>query len=232
MGEDKPAYQQGVDIEAQTIGELAVEIAAQTINELDVDVTAQSVGNLAVDLAAQSVQNIGVDIEAQTISDLGIDIQTQSIDVLDNNIKLNRAEDIALETVTRTATVADGVTEVTEITPPAGEVWELQFLDIEVDRTGGTGNHEVSVGLDGLGGTNILFGEYDGGEFISYSNGYWDSPNVRVEPKDQGTLQLDIIKNIRLDESRGLEFVYFNDTGVDNTGDRDYELYARKIQVT
>jgi hypothetical protein len=232
MGDDKPAYQQGVDIEAQTIGELAVEIAAQTISELDVDVTSQSIGNLAVDLAAQSIQNIGVDIEAQTISDLGIDIQTQSIDVLDNNIKLNRAEDIALEDITRTGDVADLETETTVITPPAGEVWEIQYIDIEVDPTGGGGTHQVELALNGLGGTTALFAEYNGSDFISYSTGRWQNSPVEAQPADQGSLQLDIIKGLRIDAGRGIEFVYFNDSGATNTGNRDYQVYARKIQVS
>lgn len=52
----------GVDIEAQSIGNLAVDIAAQTVSRLSVDIATQTIERLSVDIAAQSISVLSMDI--------------------------------------------------------------------------------------------------------------------------------------------------------------------------
>ncbi len=67
MAIDRPDWQQGTDIEAQTIEQLNIDIIAQTLATLDVDLVAQTLGSLNVDIIAQTIGNIAINILQQAV---------------------------------------------------------------------------------------------------------------------------------------------------------------------
>ena len=67
MAIDRPDWTEGVDIEAQTVDEIAVNIAAQTLGTIKADIIAQTVENLTVDLAAQTLEQLNINILQQGI---------------------------------------------------------------------------------------------------------------------------------------------------------------------
>jgi hypothetical protein len=75
-----------ININKQTVSELAIDIARQSIATLGIDIQNQSVGNLAMDIAQQSLGNLAVDIGQQSIGNLDINIKNQEISELSIDI--------------------------------------------------------------------------------------------------------------------------------------------------
>jgi len=86
MAIDRPDWQRGVDIEAQSLATLNMDIIAQTIASLNVDIIAQTLAELKINIAGQDLAEVAVDIAAQTIGNLSIDLVAQTIANLDMNI--------------------------------------------------------------------------------------------------------------------------------------------------
>lgn len=56
-----------MDIEAQTIGDIAIDIATQTLSTLSVDLVAQTLSQINIDIAAQTIGNLSIDLVAQAL---------------------------------------------------------------------------------------------------------------------------------------------------------------------
>jgi len=129
---DLPDWTTGVDIAAQTVGNLAVDIAAQTVGNIAIDIAAQTLGQVNVNIAASAVTinvataagehvdtdivssiqldvniaaqavTLGVDITAQSVGNIAIDIAAQSV----GNINVNLAASAITLNVNITGSVA------------------------------------------------------------------------------------------------------------------------------
>jgi len=86
MAIDRPDWQAGIDIEAQTLATLNMDIIAQTIAALKVDIIAQTLAELKINIAGQDLAQVAVDIAAQSIGNLAIDLVAQTIANLDINV--------------------------------------------------------------------------------------------------------------------------------------------------
>ena len=86
MAIDRPDWQSGIDIEAQSLANLNMDIVAQTIAQLDIDIIAQTLAQLKINIAGQDLAQVAVDIAAQTIGNLSIDLVAQTIANINMNI--------------------------------------------------------------------------------------------------------------------------------------------------
>lgn len=130
---DLPDWTTGVDILAQTIGNLNVDIVAETIAHLHIDIVAQSVGNLNVNIAASAV-TLNVAIQSSAVT-LNVNISSQSV-----NLNVN----IAASAVTLNVAIASSAVT----------------LNVAIQSSAVTLNVNVSTSVDinikTSGGANII----------------------------------------------------------------------------
>jgi len=241
---DEPDFspRRGVDILSQSVGNLAVELAAETIGSLAVDIATQSVGDLDVNITGSTgtldvnldsqTAEIGIDIQSQTISDLGIDIQNQSLQTVDQETVALPSENINFIQVNDTTNVsANGGFSDTFIRPPAGELWEIFALELRSGPVPGatSGTHEIFVRSE-TEAIDLLKGESSHNNSLVYQYKYWQDADVQARPPDVAA-QGNVVEGARIDNTRGLQIEYFNDTDSNQDNLREYRLWVRRIDI-
>lgn len=220
------------DIAAQSVGNLDTNIAAQTVGDLAVDIAAQTIGSLDADITAQSVGDLAIDVAAQTIGNIDMDVAAQSLSVIESDQQINSSESVVIERQTKTQDLPSGSggSERVTLTPPAGEIWELNTVSCRVLSTGGGGSHKMTIGLSGSATTSLLFGESNGTTDIRYDFGIWQDADVEQLPTREES-QTNVPRGVRVDENNGVSFFYENLTSQTQTQDREYEISARKLFI-
>lgn len=141
------------------------------------------------------------------------------------------AESIKLIDKTQTGTVPAGGNTMVDITPPLGYLYELMAIQIYIpspsDATSGT--HRVSLMCAG-GDVGFLTGESTYNVDLLYSGGEWSKADVEQVPTDP-VAQVLRPKGVRVDNNTPFQIGYINSTDVDQTQDRTYAFFVRKIKV-
>lgn len=105
-----------------------------------------------------------------------------------------------------TATVADGATETVTIQPPAGRLWEVTKMEIVVPGTGGGSTHSVTVETEAEG-VETSYGANNSASNYSYKSQGWNGT----------TTSRDDVEGTLLEPSDGIDVVYDNQSGADQT---------------
>jgi hypothetical protein len=197
-----------------------------------VDIESQSVGDLAVDIASSSINNLGIDIQAQSINDLGVDIQTQTLSEVSTSLETARAESVRFDRLNQTGNVAGNFTNETVIVQaPAGKILELASLNARVsadtDQTSGTHSFTISSETQGVVG---LFAQSNAGDSITITGNAAVEATSRAEPSNEAA-QATTLSGLRVDENNGLKLNYRNATNAPMENGRGYQLWFREIEV-
>lgn len=118
----------------------------------------------------------------------------------------------------QTTSLASASSEVTEVYAPAGSVYNLQALQVQVDADGTatSGTHTFVVRpLDAFG---VLYGESNYNTEVRYQFGYWYTADVEANPTTEAAQEA-IQSRLKATENSPLVVRYDNDTNAaqDNT---------------
>ena len=160
------------------------------------------------------------------------DIVQQTLAELATGIRTFQAETVEWIIADQSDTVPSGDGESVIIRAPAGYIYEVKLIYLAVPSPSGAGSgfHRFSV-MSETADLYVLFGESDYATSLLYNYGYWIQANREQQPSDSVS-QLLVIRDLRIDESNGLEIAYFNGTDVDQTYQRVVRLWCRKIKVS
>lgn len=147
-----------------------------------------------------------------------------------------RKGDVKMITATAATTIADGASETITVTPTAGKRWTIQGVRFSVTKPVGAaaGSHKLLVNL-GTSSLSLLWGTaaYNKSLFYLYSQLCDDAlANLTTEVPSDKNAQVAAFKGLQITASHTLQFVYTNNTGVEQTNTRTVLLSVAEEDIT
>lgn len=139
-----------------------------------------------------------------------------------------QAEEIEFINADSDTTVKDGDTETVNIKPPVGYIYEGLRIRLSVTGVGAGTDHIFQVRSE-THHINLLSVTNTAGTAIVFSYGYASSAST-AHPTTEAA-QCQMIRGIRIDEDNGLDILYTNNQGADQTNTRLIRLWVRKLKV-
>jgi hypothetical protein len=116
-----------------------------------------------------------------------------------------------------------------EIYAPAESVYNVVGLKIDVPSIGNatSGNHYVYVKVGINPQVNLLYGNSDYNQEISYDRSHWRFAK-RADPPDTAAQQ-EVISRLKATESMPMAFRYYNNSDATQAGDRSYQVVTEEV---
>lgn len=133
-----------------------------------------------------------------------------------------------IDLATTSSVAHTGGTDTVSLTPPAGVIYEVVDMWLNIPAVGTAGTHEVLMGFIDLNAFHILlFGKSNFGSSITFTQrliGTADSnktPSANADQQNNST-------RIFCSSDHTLDFKYTNNTDVNQTGNRDIKILVKK----
>lgn len=129
----------------------------------------------------------------------------------------------SLKDISSATTIDVGKSEIIALTPPAGKIWTVQGMRLNVTAPPGatTGTHQFEASI-GVASLYLLIGTSDYNKDIFYWGNWQDAAGNNLaneRPKDKGA-QAMIIKGLKVTANNLLRISYANNTNAAQTGKR------------
>jgi len=150
---------------------------------------------------------------------------------VETTVTVSGSESVDYLDARRSSTVSANSAELITVRPPAGFVYELITIKLDIRGISGEGSAQHQVGLQSETlGITTLFGRSSGDDRLRYQTSHWANASQSKQPPDVAAA-VTAVKGLRADDSNGFQIRYQNQTASDQTGDRIYQLWVRQIEV-
>jgi hypothetical protein len=187
---------------------------------------------LIAGLSAATVGYVGAIMSDRPDFQRSQDIADQSLPEQDTAVTTERSRDIKSLNKRPSSNVPDQSGEDVTFRPPAGSVFELRAVFVDIELTGGSGRHSIVVTTEDNDFGPVLRGVLPGGTKILIEGNVLANTGSAVSFSPQTeTGQIQACQTIAADNNQAIQFTYFNSTGQTNIQPRSYTVLVDQIDV-
>jgi len=139
----------------------------------------------------------------------------------------NRPNIITLDE-TQTDTVSVGGSEVVEVYAPTGSVYNVKAIAMRCQPPDGAADGDHRMYISTSGGQRVLWGNSKFDNQIRYQYSVWLDANKSQYPNTEAAQAL-AEKGLKATEIKPIQFNYSNNTDVDQTNERVYNLLIEQV---